>query len=269
VQVPPHWPLDAVHTPLAQATEVPQLPVASQVWTPTPAESHWVACGAQEPTQVPLTQAWLVQAVPAPQLPLALHVWTLLPAAVHCVAPGLQEPTQVPGETQAWLPQSWAAPHCPLALHVSTPLLTHWVALGVHTGPASAIASSAESLPVESSPDSVVPSSPLAVSAIVSTVESCGASSAIEPSPPTPESSLATEPSFGLPCVDVLEPHAEANMPSRRLTDAKRTTRPELMCFPSIEQRRGLGAAPPATMGRGADASPRASCHLWVPWTMK
>jgi hypothetical protein len=114
VQVPPHWPL--VQT-LEHWTEAPQLPVASQVCTPVPAESHWVDCGAQEPTQVPPTHAWFVQAEPVPHAPLALHVWTLLPVAEHWVELGLQVPVHTPW-THAWLPQSWAAPHWPLALHV-------------------------------------------------------------------------------------------------------------------------------------------------------
>jgi hypothetical protein len=56
----------------AQSFAVPQVPVASQVWTPLP--EHFVSPGLQTPTHAPWTHAWAVQAFAAPHVPFVSQV---------------------------------------------------------------------------------------------------------------------------------------------------------------------------------------------------
>jgi hypothetical protein len=73
------WP--GAHTPvqtpltqvwLEQATAVPQVPLAAQVWTPLP--EHCVVPGTQTPVHPPLTHADATHAVAVLQVPLAVQV---------------------------------------------------------------------------------------------------------------------------------------------------------------------------------------------------
>jgi hypothetical protein len=151
--LPLHSPL--AHEPLAQATGVLQLPVASQVWTPAP--EHCVVPGTQTPVHLPATQAVPAHAMPAPQAPLAVHVSTLLPCGEHCVVPGAHEPVQAPA-THASSPQSMAMPQMPVDPQTSTPLPSHCAAPGAHPGvppsPASDALSALPSSPAESAVES-------------------------------------------------------------------------------------------------------------------
>lgn len=106
---------------LVQAAGAPQVPLASQVWTPLP--EHCLAPGVHDPLHTPgATHAELVQAAAVPQFPVALQVWTPLPW--HCVCRGAQTPLQTP-LTQVWLEQATGAPQLPVPLHVWTPLFEH------------------------------------------------------------------------------------------------------------------------------------------------
>jgi hypothetical protein len=143
-----------VHCPLAHATAVLHVPVASQVSTPLP--EHWVVEGTQPPVHAPATQL-----VPMhkerllPKWPVASHVSTLF--RVHCFVAGAHVPTHTP-VTQAWLPQSMGEPHVPEDAHTSTALPEHRTAPAVHSPPPSPLESPAASPPawasLASKPDS-------------------------------------------------------------------------------------------------------------------
>jgi hypothetical protein len=121
----------AVHAPFVHiwlalhATALPQLPVPSHVWTPSP--MHCVVPGVHTPPQLPAEHAnW--QGAGLPQLPVMSHVCTALPE--HWVVPATQAPTQVP-PTHVWFVQAVALPHAPVPSHTSTPLPEHCTAPGL------------------------------------------------------------------------------------------------------------------------------------------
>jgi hypothetical protein len=97
---------------LVQTTELPQLPLALQVWTPFP--EHCVLPGAQTPLQPPDTQAWLPQSIGEPHWPVESQISTPLPE--HRVAPEEQGPplsgeaSVVPSSGDTSRVASWLAP---------------------------------------------------------------------------------------------------------------------------------------------------------------
>jgi hypothetical protein len=87
------------------------VPLASHVCTPP--STHCTEPGVQDPTHVPLTQAWFTHGVGVVQLPPELQLCTPLPK--HCVVPDVQPHVQAP---HGQFEHATAVPQIPLALHV-------------------------------------------------------------------------------------------------------------------------------------------------------